>query len=1027
MDTEQLIRILDSPAVAREWFQAMALNDLRQAHDALTAIAESGMTLDLVAIAATQLEHALPHVPKPDQALAYLARFTSLSRSPIALGSLWERDQAALPTLLVMFSASIQIAELLMQDPEGYDLLRMTDGQPVDRKILIDEIRSEVLSLAGDPDISEQLERIRNRELLRIAYGDLVMNQAADVVANQTSILIEALLHSAVELAALKAIEKHQLTVTKSADLEFALIALGDLAGNQLSYGAKLHVFLIFQPGVSDDHKFDAPFYNTILSDTINLLTLPNGSKLLEVDLSFQLAAQTSTAATRINDAIRFLDFSGRTWQRQELINARTIAGNVQLGQRFLQHMEKWIYRRYLNRADITGIKAQKRRLNRWDDVTSLDVVHSPGGIAEINFVIPFLQLINGGNFREIRVRGTLPAIYQLHKAGLLSQEESNVLRDSYLELKRIQHRLQALYDVNATSIPEDNLQLAALAHSLGYQGSEAIATLNNDTAHLLSISQQVIDRLLESSFDDDQETDPEVDLILNPEPSEDMLEEVLGKHNFKDVNSSYQYLMDLATERIPFLSTRRCRHFLATIAPRLLESISQTPDPDRTLANLTTVSDSLGGKGVLWELFQVNPATLNLYVKLCSNSPYLITILTSYPGMIDELLDCLILDHLPTKHSLHKVMDELVKGAQIEGQELIDVILAFKHAQHLRVGVREILGKDTLIDSHKSLSDIIEICLQEITNEHYSQLVEKHGQPIIEDGFQKGEIATPILVGLGKLGGREPNFHSDVDVIFLYEGEGNTQPVRRNHKIRQTSNHHFFNELAKRVLQTATRTRPHGRLFDMDSKLRATHQHAPLAIAINDYEEYLRKGDVPLWQYMGLCKARILFASDAAKSRIRSLITNTISQIKQKSRLKTAIYQARLKSEEGATDRNLKRFQGGTMDIEYIVQMLQLINGNSRDIQHSGTLAALQKIQEHGLLSEDDANALSKSYVFLRRVESGLRLMDTTHRHDLPEKPLELEKLASLLGYENSQSLVTVCRRYRQDNRRRFEKIFNS
>ena len=106
-----------------------------------------------------------------------------------------------------MFSASTQIAELLMQDPEGYDLLRMTDGQPVDRNILIDEIRSEVLSLTGDPDISEQLERIRNRELLRIAYGDLVMNQTPDVVANQASILCEALLHSVVELASLKAIK----------------------------------------------------------------------------------------------------------------------------------------------------------------------------------------------------------------------------------------------------------------------------------------------------------------------------------------------------------------------------------------------------------------------------------------------------------------------------------------------------------------------------------------------------------------------------------------------------------------------------------------------------------------------------------------------------------------------------------------------------------------------------------------------------------------------------------------------------
>lgn len=1025
MDTEQLITILDSAAVAHEWFQSLTIKDMRQAHDALTAIAESGMTLDLVAITATQLENALPQTARPDQALSYLAKFATLSRSPIALGSLWERDHAALPTLLVMFSASTQIAELLMQDPEGYDLLRMTDGQPVDRNILIDEIRSEVLSLTGDPDISEQLERIRNRELLRIAYGDLVMNQTPDVVANQASILCEALLHSVVELASLKAIKKHQLDAQDAAGLNFSLIALGDLAGSQLSYGTTLNVFLIFQ-SVSGKKELHEPFYQMLLNDAVNFLTLASGIRLLDINFSFPLSPQTSTTVTHINDAIRFLDFSGRTWQRQELINARTIAGDLRLGHRFLQHMEKWIYRRYLNRADITGIKAQKRRLHRWEECDQRDVVNSPGGIREINFVIPFLQLINGGNFSDIRVRGTLPAIYQLHKARLLSQEESNVLRDSYLSLKRIHHRLQTLKDVTATAIPQDQTQLAALAQSLGYEGAAAVETLQNDTTHLLNVSQQIIDRLLESSFDDEQEAEPEVDLILNPEPSEEMLREVLAKHNFKDVHACYQYLMDLATERIPFLSTRRCRHFLAMIAPRLLESIAQTPDPDRTLANLSTVSDSLGGKGVLWELFQVNPATLNLSVKLCSNSPYLITILTSYPGMIDELLDCLILDQLPTKQSLQKVMSALVKGAQIEGQELIDVILAFKHAQHLRVGVREILGKDSLVDSHRALSDIIEICLQEISNEHYRQLVEKHGQPIIEGGSLHGENATPILVGLGKLGGREPNFHSDVDVIFLYEGEGNTQPIKRDHKIRPTSNHHFFNEWAKRVLQTATRTRPHGRLFDMDSKLRATHQHAPLAISLDDYETYLKGDRIPLWQSMGLCKARVLFGTDTAKSRIQTLIVKTIAASNQKPRLKSEIYQARLDSEQGATDRNLKRFQGGTMDIEYIVQMLQLLNGTAEDIQQPGTLLALQKLQEHGLLNEDDTTALSKSYLFLRRVESGLRLMDTTHRHDLPEHPLELEKLASLLGYESPQSLVTVCRRYRRDNRQRFEKIFN-
>ena len=1022
MDSEQILQILESPTVARQWFESLGLHDMRQAHDALTAIAESGMTLDLVAITASQLEQALPDVPKPDQALAYLATFATHSRNPIALGSLWERDHEALRTLLVMFSASRQIAELLIQDPEGYDLLRMTDGQPVDRRILLDEIQSEVLSIAADPDISEQIERIRNRELLRIAYGDLVVDHSADVVANQTSILCEALLRSAVELAAQKSIRKNRLNAESAAELPFSLIALGDLAGSQLSYGTTLKVFLIYQPA---DEALNEQIYASILNDTISFLTLRSGLKLLDIDLGFQLSTQPQSGGTHINDAIRFLDFSGRTWQRQELINARPVAGDHQIGQRFLNHMEKWIYRRYLNRADITGIKAQKRRLHRWEESPELDVVHAAGGIHEINFIVQFLQLINGGNFKKIRVRGTLPAIYQLHKAGLLSQEESNVLRDSYLELKRLHHRLQILNEVGATSIPHSSRDRIALAQSLGYDDKTAIEKLVNDTTHRLKVSQQVLERLLESAFDDDQETEPEVDLILNPDPSEEMLAEVLGKHNFRDVHSSHQYLIDLATERIPFLSTRRCRHFLALIAPRLLEAIAQTPDPDMTLANLSTVSDSLGGKGVLWEMFQVNPATLNLYVQLCSNSPYLITILTSYPGMIDELLDCLILDHLPTKQSLQRVMSELVKGAHVEGQELIDVLLAFKHAQHLRVGVREILGKDSLADSHKALSDIIDICLQEIGHELYQQLVEKHGQPTIEGGKQDGAVASLVMVGLGKLGGQEPNFHSDVDIIFLYEGAGTTQPLRRNHKIRQTSNHHFFNELAKRILQTVTRTRPHGRLFDMDSKLRATQQHAPLAISIDDYETYLQTAKVPLWQTMGLCKARILLGSDTGKQRTRSVISSAIQNLQDRSNLKTDIYQTRIESETGATDRNLKRFQGGTMDVETIVQMLHLLHGQTHTIEQTGTVEALETLCEHGLLAEEDATALAKSYVFLRRVESGLRLMDTTHRHDLPSEELELEKLASLLGYESPQSLVTVCRRYRQDNRQRFEKIF--
>ena len=156
---------------------------------------------------------------------------------------------------------------------------------------------------------------------------------------------------------------------------------------------------------------------------------------------------------------------------------------------------------------------------------------------------------------------------------------------------------------------------------------------------------------------------EPEVDLVIDPDPPPERIEEVLGRYPFRDVPAAYQNLMALATEKIRFLSTRRCRHFLAAIAPRLLAAIAATPDPDSTLVNLSRVSDSLGGKGVLWELFSFNPPSLELYVRLCAASPYLAGILTSNPGMIDELMDSLLVEQLPTLAILEETLAELCRA----------------------------------------------------------------------------------------------------------------------------------------------------------------------------------------------------------------------------------------------------------------------------------------------------------------------------------------------------------------------------
>ena len=232
-----------------------------------------------------------------------------------------------------------------------------------------------------------------------------------------------------------------------------------------------------------------------------------------------------------------------------------------------------------------------------------------------------------------------------------------------------------------------------------------ALDAFEADYRQSTDLNRRILDHLLHDAFSDDADTEAEVDLVLDPDPPEERIREVLGKYRFRDVKQAYRNLMSLGEEKIRFLSTRRCRHFLASIAPQLLAAIAATPDPDSTLVNLDQVSDSLGGKGVLWELFSFNPPVLRLYVELCAYSPYLSGILTSNPGMIDSLMDSLVLDKLPTRETLRRTLAELCHAAE----DLDPILHSFKNDQQLCVGVRDILGKEDIQATTGALSDIAE------------------------------------------------------------------------------------------------------------------------------------------------------------------------------------------------------------------------------------------------------------------------------------------------------------------------------
>ena len=243
---------------------------------------------------------------------------------------------------------------------------------------------------------------------------------------------------------------------------------------------------------------------------------------------------------------------------------------------------------------------------------------------------------------------------------------------DTYRFLRRVEHRLQLLFDRQTHEMPRGLEELRTLAIRMGYAPpnpqEDRVLPAHRFLADYRSkteVNRRILNHVLHDAFldDDGSPADPVVDLVLDPQPSLPQIDEVLGRFPFRDRHAAHRNLLALAREDFPFLSQARCRHFFAAIAPRLLHAVARTADPDMTLTRLEKVSASLGAKAILWELFNFNPPSLRLYVELCATSELLSEVLTTNPGMIDDLMDSLVVDRPVTAAAIKTELAELTRA----------------------------------------------------------------------------------------------------------------------------------------------------------------------------------------------------------------------------------------------------------------------------------------------------------------------------------------------------------------------------
>ena len=1035
MKTGEFQRILANPKDTQRWLAEIGTVDDDRALANLRRIIASGMTDGGVSNLAAQLKFHLPVVSDPDLAINNLERFISSVPSAEALGDLFIFDQRLVPALLTIFSTSQYLSDILVRDHECFVAMQTNEGKLYALVSLKRDICEQVGLCRDATEAKEALRQFKRTQMLRVGYGDLIEGHRISQVTQQLSYVATAICEAAYQFARRELEKRLGCPQTKEGvKSKFVILAMGKLGGNELNYSSDIDLMMVYDQDGETDAKpprTNREFYAMLTRNIVKLVNdiTPLGAAY-RVDLRLRPEGSKGAICHGKDAVLKYYDFQGRTWERQALIKAQPIAGDLSLGKDLLKQLENWIFRISMSRSDIGGIKALKRKIERrvvQDGEESTNVKTGRGGIRDIEFVIQFMQLLNGAAIKNLRTPNTLTAIARLERSGCLTMTEATLLGQNYCWLRKLEHRLQIMYDLQTHTLPDSKHELEKIALRMGYEpiyGASPLGQFRRYLAETTEVNRKILDHLLHGSFgpkthfsdaDDFDDVPIEVELVLEPEPSEEMIEEALSPYGFSSVKTAYRLVMDLAKEKTQFLSPRRCKHFFASIAKPLLTEISKTPDPDATLIALSLVSDSLGVKGVLWELFRFNAPTLELYVLLCSSSDYLVNIFRSNPGMIDELMDALQLQQLPSREQLEASLNEVTAGAVDP-----DLILrSFKSACHLRVGIRDILRRDDITETHRTLTDVAELCLATVTRFRYEILAKKYSADPNEV-FPLEKLPFVILA-LGKLGGREPNYHSDLDVIFLYDVNSEFEKSLKG----GTGSQFFFSELAAEITRSITQSTKRGRLYEMDSRLRPTGKSGALAVSMDEFLRYFRTGKGQLWERQSLCKARVVFGEEVVSSKAGAMVRDALLMKPWKDSMAAEIKKMRLAMQKDATDENIKRGFGGTVDVEFVVQMLQLKHmRDAPKVWTPGTVDAIKQLIEAGKLDYGTGGSLLRSYQFLRSVEARLRLMNVAARHDLPTQEKSLEKLAYMLTYPDAEALTLAVKHCRSQVRADFEKI---
>lgn len=859
--------------------------------------------------------------------------------------------------------------DLLADLCDSGDLEKSYASGEMDRRLA-----EQVAGVDDEQALARLLRRFRRREMVRIAWRDLAGRAQTAETLRDLSDLADCCVEQALRWHEARLLDRHG-TPRDAEGVRQGLVVLGmgKLGGHELNYSSDIDLIFTFESeGETDGDRAlsNSQFFIRLGQRLIRSLNdVTEDGFVFRVDMRLRPYGDEGPLAMSFDGMELYYATQGREWERYALIKARVIAGDQAAGQRLMDMLRPFVFRRYLDYGAFAQLRDMKQMIEREMARKGMrdNIKLGPGGIREIEFIGQLFQLIRGGREPELQARGILPVLHSLVTLGELPEPVVDDLVAGYDFLRRSENRLQMMHDQQTQTLPVDDDDRTRLALAMGFdQGWDAYMTALD--AHRQRIHQHFGDVMRVPDGGDDESAQDPLEALWNDRMDRDEAEQALAAAGFRDPAQALEILATWRAERSN-QEGGAARTRLDALMPALLRSVGSSSAPEAALPRVLALVSRVVRRSVYIALLVEQPQALQQLVRLCAASPWIAELLAHHPILLDELIDPHTLYEPPDRRVLTEQLAQVIEKCDGDPEREMDELRRFRQLAVLRVAAADVADALPVMKVSDHLSWIAEVILERVLSLAWAQLRQRHGQPVaIRDGetFQPGFA----VVAYGKLGGLELGYGSDLDLVFLHDSEGDEAYTDGEKSI---DNSLFFARLAQKVIHLLNTRTQAGILYEVDTRLRPDGASGLLVSSMRAFEEYQRN-HAWTWEVQALARARFVAGESRIADRFGAIRREMLCRVREPEALRSEVAQMRdkMRAEDKAPPPglfHLKKGCGGITDIEFIVQYLLLAHAADHPdlVTFTDNIRQLEALSSAGVLEPERARALIDAYRALR------------------------------------------------------------